>query len=144
MRPRRSHIGASQKKDHFHRVVPLLRLLHTNKRRRHVSLSTLRLTAYSDTDLSRFVTLVIALYLSKFCTSYFSPSIASIVFRDPYSMQLSRLHLYFITSFVSRHNSGRIRVVYAHRGPLFSVVLPLHIAKVEQRLSAVIIVKVTV
>ena len=59
-------------------------------------------------------------------------------------LQLSRLHLYFITSFVFRQNSGLIRVVYEHRGPLISVVLSLHIAKIEQRLCTVILVKVTV
>ena len=85
LRPRGSHMGASQKKDHSLRVVPLLRLVHTNKRCKHVSRSTLRLTAFADTDLSRFVTSAIALHLSQFCAAYF-PTIASIVFRDP-SMQ---------------------------------------------------------
>ena len=67
---------------HFIRAVPLLPLLHTNKRRKHVSRSTLRLTACSTTDLSRFVTSVIALYFSQFCASYF-PINVSVAFRDP-------------------------------------------------------------
>ena len=39
---------------------------------------------------------------------------------------------------------GLICVVYADRGPLISVVLPLHIFKIEQRLCTVILVKATV
>ena len=47
-------------------------------------------------------------------------------------------------SFVSRQNSGLLRVVYVHQGPLISVVLALHIAKAEQRLCTLILIKVTV
>ena len=54
-----------------------------------------------------------------------------------------RLHLYFIPSFVSRQNSGLIRVDCAQLGPLISVAVPLNIAKTEQRLCTEILVKVT-
>ena len=47
-------------------------------------------------------------------------------------------------SLVFRQNSLIIRVVYAHRGPLISVVLPLHIAAVEQHFCTVILVNVAV
>ena len=70
------------KNDHFLRVVPLLPLLHANKGHKHVSRSTLKLTACSDTNVSRFFTSVIALYLSQFYVSSF-PIIVSLVFRDP-------------------------------------------------------------
>lgn len=52
--------------------------------------------------------------------------------------------MYFIPWFVSRQNSRLIRVVYTQRGPLNSLVLPLHIAKAEQRLCTVILAKGTV
>ena len=67
---------------YYLREVPLLPLMRTTKRRMHVPRLTLRLIACPDTDLSRFVTPVIALYLSQFCASYF-PIIVSIVCRDP-------------------------------------------------------------
>ena len=70
------------KEDHFLRVAPLLPLLHTKERRMHVPRWTLRLIACSDTDVSGFVTSVIALYLSQFYASYL-PIIGSLVFRDP-------------------------------------------------------------
>ena len=56
-------------------------------------------------------------------------------------LHLLNLHLYFIHSFVSSRKWGLIRV-YAQRGLLPSVVLPLHIAKAEERLCTVILVNV--
>ena len=52
--------------------------------------------------------------------------------------------MYFIPWFVSRQNSRLLRIIYTQRGPLNSVVLPLHIAKAEQRLCTVILAKSTV
>ena len=48
-----------------------------------------------------------------------------------------------LPSFLNCQNSGIIRVVCAQRGPLISVVLPLHIAKTEKRWCSVILVKGT-
>ena len=74
---------APAKEVHFLRVVPLLPLLHTNKRYKHVSRSVIRLTAFADTDVSRVVISVIALYVSQFYSSHF-PIIVSLVFRDQF------------------------------------------------------------
>ena len=66
LRPRQSHLGPLQKKKRqkttfSQRSAIATVIAHTNKRRMHFSRLTLRLIACSDTDLSRFVTSVIAL-----------------------------------------------------------------------------------